>query len=59
LFGKLPAFNQLLRNPGEQLPGILYDDLTTIGILVAMQNRGLVSSATRSDPVRGSFLLHP
>lgn len=33
----LPAFNQLMRNPGEQLPYIPYDDLTTIGILSAMQ----------------------
>jgi hypothetical protein len=34
---ELPAFNQLLGNPGEQLPYIPYDDLTTIGILLAMQ----------------------
>jgi hypothetical protein len=34
---ELPAFNQLLRSPGEQLPYIPYDDLTTIGALLAMQ----------------------
>jgi hypothetical protein len=34
---ELPAFNQLLRNPGEQLPYIPYDHLTTIGILLIMQ----------------------
>src|SRR5271167_1462125 len=37
IWRELPAFNQLLRNPGEQLPHIPYDDLTTIGILLAMQ----------------------
>jgi hypothetical protein len=37
IWKELPAFNQLLRNPGEQLPYIAYDDLTTAGILVAMQ----------------------
>ena len=34
---ELPAFNQLLRNPGQQLPYIPYDDLTTAGILLVMQ----------------------
>jgi hypothetical protein len=34
---ELPAFNQLLRHPGQQLPYIPYDDLTTAGILLAMQ----------------------
>jgi hypothetical protein len=34
---ELPAFNQLLRNPGEPLPYIAYGDLTTIGILLVMQ----------------------
>jgi hypothetical protein len=33
----LPAFNQLLRNPGQQLPFLPYDDLTTAGILLVMQ----------------------
>src|SRR5450631_1430477 len=33
----LPAFNQLLRDPGKQLPYIPHDDLTTIGVLLAMQ----------------------
>jgi hypothetical protein len=33
----LPAFNQLLRNPGEQLPYIPYDGLTTTSILLVMQ----------------------
>jgi hypothetical protein len=37
IWKELPAFNQLLRNPGQQLPYIPYDDLTTIGILLAMQ----------------------
>jgi hypothetical protein len=34
---ELPAFNQLLRSPGEQLPYTPYDDLATIGALLAMQ----------------------
>ena len=33
----IPAFNQLLRNPGQQLPFLPYDDLTTAGILLVMQ----------------------
>ena len=37
IWKELPAFNQLLRNPGKQLPYIAYDDLTTAGILLAMQ----------------------
>jgi hypothetical protein len=37
IWKELPAFNQLLRNPGEQLPYIPYDHLTTIGILLIMQ----------------------
>jgi hypothetical protein len=37
IWKELPAFNQLRRNPGEQLPYIPYDDLTTIGILLVMQ----------------------
>ena len=34
---ELPAFNQLLSNPGRQLPFLPYDDLTTAGILLVMQ----------------------
>jgi hypothetical protein len=34
---ELPAFNQLLRNPGQQLPFLPYDDLTTAGTLLVMQ----------------------
>jgi hypothetical protein len=34
---ELPAFNHLLRNPGVQLPNLLYDDLATAGLLMAMQ----------------------
>ena len=34
---ELPAFNQLLHSPGEQLPYLPYDDLTTIVALLAMQ----------------------
>src|ERR1700692_3267622 len=34
---ELPAFNQLLRHPGQQLPYIPNADLTTAGILLAMQ----------------------
>jgi hypothetical protein len=34
---ELPAFNQLLRNPGEQLPDVLGDDLATVGLLAVMQ----------------------
>jgi hypothetical protein len=34
---ELPAFNQLLHNPGEQLPFLPYDDLTTAGVLLVMQ----------------------
>jgi hypothetical protein len=34
---ELRTFNQLLLNPGEQLPYIPYENLTTIGILLAMQ----------------------
>jgi hypothetical protein len=34
---ELPAFNQLLQNPGQQLPFLPYDDLTTAGILLVMQ----------------------
>jgi hypothetical protein len=37
IWRELPAFNQLLRNPGQQLPYIPYDDLTTAGILLVMQ----------------------
>jgi hypothetical protein len=37
IWKELPAFNQLLRNPGQQLPYIPYDDLTTAGILLVMQ----------------------
>src|SRR6202167_3597696 len=37
IWKELPAFNQLLQNPGEQLRYIPYDDLTTIGILLVMQ----------------------
>lgn len=37
IWNELPVFNQLLRYPGEQLPYAPYDDLTTIGILLAMQ----------------------
>jgi hypothetical protein len=37
IWKELPAFNQLLRSPGEQLPFIAFDDLTTAGILVSMQ----------------------
>jgi hypothetical protein len=37
IWKELPAFNQLLQNPGEQLPYIPYDDSTTIGILLVMQ----------------------
>jgi hypothetical protein len=37
IWKELPAFNQLLRNPGEQLPYIPYDHLTTISILLVMQ----------------------
>jgi hypothetical protein len=33
----LPAFDQLLRNPGQQLPFLPYDDVTTAGILLVMQ----------------------
>ncbi len=34
---ELPAFNQLLSHPGQQLPFVPYDDLTTAGILLVMQ----------------------
>jgi len=37
IWKELPAFNQLLHNPGQQLPYIPYDDLTTAGILLVMQ----------------------
>jgi hypothetical protein len=37
IWKELPSFNQLLRNPGAQIPFIPYDDLTTIGILLVMQ----------------------
>jgi hypothetical protein len=37
IWKELPAFNQLLQNPGQQLPYIPYDDLTTAGILLVMQ----------------------
>jgi hypothetical protein len=33
----LPTFNQLSHSPGKQLPYVPFDDLTTIGILLAMQ----------------------
>jgi hypothetical protein len=34
---ELPSFNQLLVNPGQQLPFLPYDDLTTAGVLLVMQ----------------------
>jgi hypothetical protein len=37
IWKELPAFNQLLHSPGEQLAYVPYDDLTTLGILLAMQ----------------------
>jgi hypothetical protein len=37
IWKELPAFNQLLRHPGQQIPYIPYDDLTTAGILLVMQ----------------------
>jgi len=37
IWKELPAFNQLLHNPGQQLPYLPYDDLTTVGILLVMQ----------------------
>jgi hypothetical protein len=30
IWKELPAFNQLLHNPGQQLPYLPYDDLTTV-----------------------------
>jgi hypothetical protein len=37
IWKELPSFNQLLETPGEQIPFIPYDDLTSIGILLVMQ----------------------
>jgi len=37
IWKELPAFEQLVRNPGAQPPSIPYDDLTTLGTLLAMQ----------------------
>jgi hypothetical protein len=34
---EMSSFNQLLDNPGQQIPFIPYDDLTAIGILFVMQ----------------------
>ena len=34
---ELPEFNQLLSHPGQQIPFVPYDDLTTAGILLVMQ----------------------
>jgi hypothetical protein len=37
IWKELPAFEQLLRNPGAQPPSLPYDDLTTLGTLLVMQ----------------------
>lgn len=37
IWKELPTFEQLLLSAGVQLPNIPYDDLTTIGTLLAMQ----------------------
>jgi hypothetical protein len=37
IWKELPAFEQLLLSPGVQFPSVPYDDLTTIGTLLAMQ----------------------
>jgi hypothetical protein len=37
IWKELSSFNQLLQNPGEQIPFIPYEDLTSIGILFVMQ----------------------
>jgi hypothetical protein len=37
IWRELPAFNQLLQNPGKQIPYDPYDDWVTIGVLLIMQ----------------------
>ena len=54
---ELPAFNQLLSNPGRQLPFLPYDDLTTAGILLVMQFAYWFRLRCVPIPFHGSYLV--
>jgi hypothetical protein len=54
---ELPRFNQLLRNPGEQLPYSFNEDLTTAGILLVMQIAYWLRLKRTPIPFRGPNLM--
>ncbi len=54
---ELPAFNQLLSHPGQQIPFVPYDDLTTAGILLVMQFAYWYRLRCVRIPFHGSYLV--